>query len=278
MKKICILFLISFQSFAQNNEFQVHYKYGIPTNNLHAIQPVVNGVSTLQIMKVRPIYDQGLTALYKYKIWKKYKIFLIGGIEIASSRDYQPIYANYRHLDNIEIITNRFGLHYGLHKQFEFYDAKLILELGVQFVDRYYFQNEVDYTNGDFQSNNEDWIEYKYDLKTHHGEMYDNNKTVELKPYLYLNSEYNATLKFKVTKNMFFNVGFSYSRNNIYFYDYTFSVLYYYNGSTTPNGYFNENGIIGDEKHAVRTHYFYLNSGLSYKFDWKKKSKDEDKL
>lgn len=273
---ISIIFL-SFGIQAQQHEFQFHYRFGFPTDNLKQVETKTptGYINEYQYKKARTLFDQGSILSYKYKIWKKHNLFLTGGIELSQTKYYVPIIDPHeRQLDNIEITYDRFALHFGLNKQFEFYDSKIILDIGFQFVDRYPLRKQKDYVI-DFKTSNQDWIEYKYELNSYFGKYYQNDGTIKNNRNIHLNSDYNATLKFKLKSNFYFNLGFSYTRNNFFFYNYKYSILYYYNGSTTPNETYNFWGVSGvfDPKYPVRDHFFFINTGISYKFDRKKREK-----
>jgi hypothetical protein len=129
----------------------------------------------------------------------------------------------------------------------------------------------MDVYSSDYTSNNEDWLEYRYELTTY----YDNDHHASGIPIGFiqpLNLELNATVKFNVYKNLFLNVGVSYTRNNIFFYDYSYDILYYQNNSSTPTASYSFLGLAGNggQQYGVRDQFVYLNAGLSYKFNWKK--------
>lgn len=272
------LFLLIFSTIgihAQKHEFQFHYRFGFPTDNLKPVSMSTPSgyINEYQYHQARTLYDQGTILSYKYKIWKKYKIFLNAGFELSESKHYVPIIDPLeRQIDNIIIKYDRYAFHFGINKQFEFYDSRLILDLGFQFVDRYPVRKEEVYQS-DYKTTTQNWIRSKYELNAYYGKYYNNDGTIGNNRYIYLNSDINATLKFNLKNSFCFNLGFSYTRNNFFFYDYTYSIEYYYNGSTTPSETFHFLGMFGngDPKFPVRDHFFYINTGVSYKFDWKRR-------
>ncbi|MFT6981480.1 MAG: hypothetical protein ACJAUD_000243 [Crocinitomicaceae bacterium] len=86
---------------------------------------------------------------------------------------------------------------------------------------------------------------------------------------MFLNLDYSLGLKFKVSKNMFMNLGLNYARNNISFYDFKYVVTHYDGGSSTPTSIYTNYGIEDIAKYGIRDHFIYLNMGLSYKFNYK---------
>lgn len=257
------------QFHAQKSEFQVNYRFGYPTNNLKMVSAYSgNNINEYKNMKVKSLYDNGLTFNYKYLIWERIKLFANCGFEISQSKHYQPLIdPSGRLLENIELSDNRIGFYLGLSKQIHLYDSRLILDLGIQFVDRYPFEKRIDYKT-DYHYGVQNWIEYKYELNTYFGEFYPNDGTIENIPSFYLNLDYNANLKFKLRDNIFINLGFNYSRNNHFFYDFKYSILYYYNGSSTPDDTFEFYGLSGSNnpKFPIKNHYLYLNTGITFKF------------
>jgi hypothetical protein len=255
----------------QNNEISFNYGIGIAINKLRIVDPTFENntfENQYSHMKAKSQYDHGATILYKRSIFKKLKLFATAGVELSSSKHYQELIDPYeRHLENIRLTSNRIAFHLGLNKQFEFYDSKVILDLGCHIVDRYALNKTKSYATG-FHYNNEDWIEYKYDLTTYHGKYYENDGVVESKAYMYLNLDFSATLMLELSTNMYLNLGVSYSRNNVFFYDYSYEINYYYNGSTIPSETQTFEGLQGDfdPKFGMRDHYLYFETGLSYKF------------
>lgn len=250
------------------NELQFNYRFGYPTQNLKVIsQYAGSNINEYQNNKVRALYDQGLTLNFKRQIWKKIHLYANVGLELSQSKHYFPLMdPSFRLLENININSNRVGLYFGLNKQIHLYSSKVILDLGIQFVDRYYLKNEVNYQT-DFHTTVQDWIQLKYELNTYYGDYYKNDGTIENIPSFYLNLDYNATLKFNLKKNLYLNFGLNYSRNNHFFYDLKYTVNYYYNGSTTPETY-EYLGLSGsgNPKFPVKNHYIYLNTGITFKF------------
>lgn len=269
MKIIFICFFAIGSVFAQKNELQFNYRFGFPTNNLKEISSYSgNNINEYKNMRVRSLYDNGLTFNYKHQIWERIKLYANIGFELSHSKHYQPLIdPTGRLLENIEIASNRVGLYLGLNKQIHLYDSKLILDFGIQFVDRYPLKKQVDYVT-DYHFGIQNWIAYKYELNTYYGEFHSNDGTVQNLPSLYLNLDYNFNIKFKLRKNMFLNLGFNYSRNNYFFYDFKYSILYYYNGSSTPTESYEFYGLSGSNnpKFPVKDHFFYVNTGITYKF------------
>jgi len=271
-----ILFcFFSILGFSQNHEVSLNYRIGIPTSTFQVTDPTFENnqfENQYTHRQVHSQFDHGAILLYKWKFWNRFKLFLSGGVEVSSSKHYQPLIdPSSRLLENIRIKNDRIAFHIGLNKQFEFYDSKVILDIGLHVVDRYSTTKTDTYSKG-LHFNNEDWIEYSYDLKTYKGRYYENNMGIDNKKYMYINLNYSLNLMFRLMEGTFLNLGASYTRNNIFFYDYQYSINYYTNGSTTPTSTVNFEGLDGnfDPKYGVRDHFLYFNVGLLYKFNWKK--------
>jgi hypothetical protein len=61
------------------------------------------------------------------------------------------------------------------------------------------------------------------------------------------------------------NVNASFTRNNYFFYNYQYSIRYYYGGSPVPNGFVDFQGVVGGD-FGVLNDYLYLGVGLKYNF------------
>jgi hypothetical protein len=107
-------------------------------------------------------------------------------------------------------------------------------------------------------------------LETHHGEHLHNPDGIQNGKYMYLNLNYSLDVKFNLAKNLYFNFGVNYTRNNIFFYNYTYTTRQYLNGSPVPTDTYTDHGIEELAHYGVRDHFLYLSSGLTYKFNWKK--------
>lgn len=273
-----VTIIITLSAHSQRHELNLNYRFGVPTNNFTILTP--DGLTNHNYLKTRSVHDQGLTLNYKYEIWQKANLFLSTGIEFSGSKHYQPIYAigdSKNHLDNIIIRKNRLTVHlFGIHKQFNLIDDRLLIDIGWDVINRFYFPKSDRYYS-DFKSNNEDWIKYKYEFITYYDKYYENDGTVDNRRYMYLNADVNLHFIGKISNIIYVDFGFNYSRNNVFFYDYTYTVQYYYGGSPTPTSTWSFLGIDGlfDPKYAIRDHYIYLSLGLSYKFG---KTCNEEKL
>jgi len=278
MKKFLTLsfVLLAFTSFSQKHEVGINYRYGVPTQNFKIFEP--DGITRYHYLEARSVSDFGIIFKYKYKIWERAGIYISGGLEYSKSKHYQPIYAignASMHLDNIVINKSRYTLNwFGIHKQFNLFENKLIVDLGCDVVDKFY-SSKIDNYSSDYIKNTnpgDQWIDYSYNLTAHYDEYYENNFHIDGSNFKYVFLDWSLQLKFLLKQNLYFDFGFNYTRNNIFFYDYTYSVRYYIGGSTTPTNIYNHGGLTGlfDPKYAVRDHYLYLHFGMSYKFGKKK--------
>lgn len=267
-----LLFLITIitsLSYAQNQELSIDYRIGLASNRLLSNTPTQ--YTQYDYQKMRSMYDQGLVLGYQYKIWKRFNLFLSGGLELSQSSYYLPLvdyHQTLHHLDNIEVKQQRYTLRYGIHKQFTFYEGKVVLDLGCEVVDKYYFNSYHKYSS-DFKTNSLDGTRYSYTVKTYYGGIYNNDEHIHSKGYFYLNADYMAKLKLRLHRNVFLDLGVTYSRNNIFFYNYSYSLVYYQNGSPNPTGTYNQQELDGDyhPKYIIRDHFLYFNAGVTYKFD-----------
>ncbi|MBK6952787.1 MAG: hypothetical protein IPH24_12255 [Crocinitomicaceae bacterium] len=250
------------------NELSINFRSGLPTQNMVVFIP--DSFKRYDYLQMRSVSDMGAILKYKFRVWKKWNIYVSSGIELSQSKHYQPIFASgyaQMHLDNIIIKKNRFTVNwFGLHKQFQLYNDKLLIDFGCEVVDKFYF-SKVDNYSSDYIKNStptDQWIDYSYDLTTYYDQFYPSGDITGGYRRLFL--DWNLHLKFLLSHDLYFDFGFNYTRNNLFFYDYSYSVRYYVGGSETPTNYYSFLGTAPPHKNAVRNHYLYLNFGLSYKF------------
>jgi len=262
---IIILLLINTTLYSQNHEVNFNTRIGTATGNFSVLTPTLG--TRYAFKKMRNLNDKGVYFNYKYKLFKKINLYISTGFDLSQSKYYQKILdGRPKHLDNIIINKTRLTYHiFGLNQQFNFYGGKLILDLGINWIERIY-SNKIDNYKTAYKSNNEDWIKYKYDLTTYYDRLYINESNIRGNDMTF-NLEYNVHIKAKIYKNTYLNFGFNYTRNNIFFYDYTVDVLYFHNGSTTPTAFWFDQGFGDKTKNGIRDHFLYFNFGISYKFE-----------
>lgn len=259
-----IFILLSILTFAQKNDVQLLFRYGISERNLTKKAP--NNFDKFDYQKVQSLSDIGGIVLYSHNIWKKGKVYVSGGLEFSSSSHYQQILENGgAHLDNVNLRENRRAIRLGLSKNIHLYNSKVILEFGLDFIKRKYASTARTYSS-EYYSNNEDWIEFKYDLKTYHGSFYKNDLNIPESSYKNINSEIYLGSKFKTSDQTFLSLKLFYSRNNLFFYDYTYSIQYFENGSTTPTSTYTYLGLQEDFKNVIKDQYWYFSLGFGYRF------------
>lgn len=275
-KTIIVILYLTFatQLTAQNSELQLQFRYGYPTDNLKDNKTIVtSNIYHTTFLHYIPVHDLSAVFTYKYKIWKRYNVYISYGAELAQSKDYLPIFdrINNRHVANVDLINNRYTYHYGFSKQFSLIEDKVILDLGFDFVKRHYFSEERK-INGFGDCWDDTLVKYDYSINIQSGRYYLNSGYHPSNFLTNAHIDWNATLKFNVLKKMFLNVGLSYSRNYYYYFNEKFNIYYYEAGNPYPVAIVQQQGYQGDSKEIVRNNYFYINMGLSYKFDLKKKS------
>lgn len=262
---IITFMLFSCFSFAQKHEIDLRFGYGFSNRNFQPYDPTYE-----EIRDPKTIEDVNIDILYKYQVWKK-GLFVSGGVKYAKSKHYKPLVESVYgyHLTNIEMSKKRLELHLGIHHQFNFYEGKVLLDLGAHIVKRFYNSEISEHSQEFIHHESKGWIEYKYDLTTYYSDKYHTQGVpIGFVANKKLNAELNAQVKFKLFKDAYFGIGVSYSRNHIFFYDYTNEVRYYVGGSTTPTHTQNFLGLVDSDpnkKFGLREHFIYLNSGFTYK-------------
>jgi hypothetical protein len=273
-----ILFIISsFGVRAQNHELQYRGDFGFPLQSLKPIGLYYPNtvddkpVSNQQLYRyARFYYSQNNTISYKYQVYKKFKLFLVGGFDYSKYKAALPLYGNYGFTTNIDINYKRLGLSLGVAKQFHFYDSKVILELGYNIVrripiERNYFESQ------DLTTSERDFIKYEYNLEV----KYDGT------PYYYnslglfdekffdtgfLHSELNVNTKFALKKNFFLNFGLTFEPRVYFFYRHSYSIYNYNNGNTNPTYINTLNEFNYPVPNTVMSSFLKINLGFSYKF------------
>lgn len=269
---VALFLFISDFGFCQNHEVELKYRFGLATENFQMSEP--GPYTSYNHYKTRSLNDQGIVLNYKYQIWKRARLFLSGGVDFSKSKHFQRINQDLggRNIDNIIISKKRYTFHLGIHKQFNFYNDKVILDLGCDVIRRNY-GSKIDNYSIDFKrSEHFDWIEYRYSYTAFYDDEHYGSGALDGRKKL--NLEWSLTAKYEIYKNLYLDIGFSYSRQNIFFYNYNFDMLYYLGGSTTPTGSYSFLGTFGstpENVYAINEDFFYLNLGLSYKFNWNNK-------
>ena len=265
MKKL--LFILSFfiltQLFAQKNELNLGYRYGMATSKLKITK--IGPFSRLNYSNLNVFNDKCFYLNYQHTLWDKYKVFFNAGADYAVSKYYLPIIAfkSKYNLENVEFTKGRMDVSLGLSKQFNLYESnKVVLELGYNLLYRIYFKNKKVKDKPVFSSNNEDWIKYTYHIETYHNYAYTTNFKKVPNKFTHL---FTAKLKFKVFDNFYYNIGANYISYIEFYYNFNYHISYYMNNSPTPTGGEGHQGFTASPvKKSAK--YFYLSTGITYKF------------
>lgn len=273
--KFCFTLLFYFvfiEAYSQDHEVSVEYRYGISTRNLTPIK--LDNFSVVDYSKPRPLYDHGMIVSYSQNVWEERKLFFTAGIEYAESKHYRPIVVSpysFRVQENILISSKRYSYRLGLNKQFSLYESKMFLDFGVHFVKRNPVKMRVNYDR-DYDFGYNDEVMYGYELKLYYDGIYDQNGYYDnTSPFniWHWSAEFNSSFKLKVYDDFFLKFGFSFSRNNKFFHLLRRTWLIYEDGELTKIYKHNDGGSAEDN-------YLFFNTGLTYMFNHKKKSKRID--
>ena len=260
-------FLFSLYIGAQECDLSVTYRFGFALQDLKVLNPSL--ITRYDHTKVQSVYDQGINLSYATPLWKKQLVFVNGGFDFSRSKHVQSIIEPDRrtHLDNIILEKDRIALHLGLHKRFSLMSGNVEVDLGSDLVYRFFLNKDFSQAklySTDFISNNEDWIEYKYNLTTFHGSYFENDARINHSGSVGL--DINAFLKLKMGTQSYINLGFNLTTHNIFFYDYTYSINRYSDGIISDSYTYLE---LPESKFGIRTTNLYFN--LGYTFLLKKK-------
>jgi hypothetical protein len=273
-----ILFIVtSFGVRAQNHELQYRGDFGFPLQSLKPIGLYYpntinnNQVSNEQLYKYAKFYHgQNNTFSYKYQVYKKFKLFLVGGFDYSTYKAALPLYGYHGFTTSIDINYKRLGLSLGVAKQFHFYDSKVILELGYNIVRRIPIEREY-FESVDLTTSDRDFIKYEYSLEVKYdGTPYYYNSLglfdVKYFDMEFLHSELNVNSKFALNKNLYLNFGLTYEPRVYFFYRHSYSIYNYYNGSLTPSNIRTGNEFNNPVPNPVMSSFLKINLGFSYKF------------
>ncbi|MBU3660073.1 MAG: hypothetical protein FGM14_09395 [Flavobacteriales bacterium] len=273
-----ILFIAtSFVVRAQNHELQYRGDFGFPLQSLKPIglyypntiddQPVSNEEL---YRKARFYYCQNNAFSYKYQIYNKFKLFLVGGLDYSMYKAALPLYGYHGFTTNIDINYKRLGLSLGVAKQFHFYDSKVILELGYNIVRRIPIERDY-FESVDLTTSERDFIKYEYTLEVKYDGTpnYYNSLGLFDEKFFdtgFLHSELNINTKFSLWKNLYLNFGLTYEPRVYFFYRHSYSIYNYYNGSTTPSNISSGSEFNYPVPNPVMSSFLKINLGFSYKF------------
>lgn len=168
--------------------------------------------------------------------------------------------------------NERLSAHLGLFKRFNFYDNRLSLDVGFSFQKRFFLHDKQVYSQ-DLRTANKplDWFEYEYELITYHNGICGTSGFQAYKALDNIHFELNSKLSFQLYKNLHFSFGFDYNRNHVFYFDYSGRAIKTQTDGTSGNTtitVIEKEPYIGDNgaKRSVRSHFLYLNFGLSWRF------------
>lgn len=265
---LSLIVVLAQVGFSQSLDF--NFRYGIPTN---PFRPYYTGDQKEQLMNARTVAD--FTLITDYKIPCLFKTNYFFGLEFGHTIGYQPLIgwgSDRRLLENLVYTKQRISLRWlGLEKRFNLLDEKLWLSANLVFLSRFYLGNDKGYST-DFKTNNDEWIEYRYDFRMYHNKVH--NAETQLNFFdLYLSTEYGLKLGGVINDKIDWNFNMTYYRNLYNYYNFELDIMYHktliVDGVETPftETYDNAwNQSFQDDKLLQREHYFALGFGVSYKF------------
>lgn len=277
IKKIIfyLAFLLPFSPIkGQSVEGQL--RLGLPLNRFEN-SPL--GDQKNNFLASKSLTDLTLVLQSRINLSAKYKLDYVYGIDIGNTRGYWAVVgwgngfgADHRNLENVFYNKQRISLRWlGLEKRFNLLDEKLWLSANLVFLSRFYLGNDKGYST-DFKTNNDEWIEYRYDFRMYHNKVH--NAETQLNFFdLYLSTEYGLKLGGVINDKIDWNFNLTYYRNLYNYYNFELDIMYHktliVDGVETPftETYDNAwNQSFQDDKLLQREHYFALGFGVSYKF------------
>ena len=266
-----LLFTINLS--AQNHILSSEYRLGIPTSSLKTVD--AENAASSEHRRIKSLYDNGKILTYNYLLHEKFNLSLSAGFELARTKHVKPFVdsVNGRFQSNIIVKSERYSYRLGINKSFNLYSDNAIVNLGIDFVKRNSFYDTKTYSQG-FTRGRDDWLEYKYSFEAFYDGLYppgfpyyDNRSPFNPNHW---SAEFLISLELNIYKGLYFKLGFSYARDYRLYYDYTYKVRYYEDNSTVPYLWFSS-PIHADTKKSLISNFFYINTGLTYRFKTPKK-------
>ena len=272
-----ILLIPVFGVRAQNHELQYRGDFGIPTQSLKPIGLFyTNTVNNNQISNELLYRDakflscQNNTFSYKYQVWQKLKLYLVGSFDYSSYKAVLPLYGLHGFATNIDINYKRLGLSVGFAKQIHFYESKVILELGYNIVRRMPLKR-VQNRSVEITNTERDFIKYDYNLELKYDGIPNYYSSLGLFDEKYfdgyfLHSELCVNVKFALRKKLYFNFGLSFEPRVYFFYRNQYHIYNYDNGNLTPSTIQSDNDFNSNVPNNTLSSFLKMNVGVSYKF------------
>ncbi|MGV6862739.1 MAG: hypothetical protein ACWA41_13285 [Putridiphycobacter sp.] len=163
------------------------------------------------------------------------------------------------------------GIALGLSEQIRLKKSdNIYLEISGGIYYKYYHNNHKNY-HSDYKYNNEDWIEYSYNINTYHNYTYYPNGRKAL--VFNANGWMSSNLKFQLQNNLYFNIGMEIIYGFRFYYDTFNSIKYHLTHIDTETGEItystvteNHHGLIAFPKAISLDNFIYTTVGLTYKF------------
>lgn len=277
-KSIIVLLCFSLSNTLRAQDFDVNFnvRYGVSTQSFGLFQhPDALNKTELDANPsnhIKTVSDIGFLSKLNYRVVKKWKIYGNLSFEYARSKFYKEVVFDSRRLDVISFYNERLALHLGVFKRFEFYDNRLFFDVGLNLQNRF-FLSPIQHYKQDLIVADEpfDFYEYEYELTTFHNGSYGADGFQAYNVLNNIHLEINSNLTFKLYNNLYISLGVHYNRNHVFYFDYSGRAIKTQIENPSGNSivtefekesFSDENGA----KRSVRSHFLYLNFGLSYFF------------
>ena len=267
-KTLFLGLLIGNLAFTQEHGISLHYRFGTSINNFKPVDLQSDPYAVENSKKLTNANDLGIVARYSFLISAKHKLYITSGAEFARSRHYQNIaIEDFDDIyETLVINKNRLIVQlFGLEKELCIIDERLKLILGWGLINRQYFERKHSYNKFVSQVISGYAVDYKYDLTSYYQGDYENNLH---KTYRFINSEYLVGLRAKIFDNIAFNLGFTFSPNNLFFNDYSLVVTELPNTDFTRTYTYNSLLSQQGRRMAVNDHFLSGTIGISYRFGY----------
>jgi hypothetical protein len=267
MLRLFLLIFISNSLFGQKNEFDLGFRFSVPTENVSIWQP--DPFTRYDIYEMQALNDYGFDLFYKYRVWEKFQLYCTAGISISRANYSFPIEQTGPReiIDDVRITNNRIIFKiFGIEKKFLMYDGKFAVNLGWSVTNHFYFSSKKNYFAEGLKTTNTELYDYEhitygYDFSL----FYNEPKKIDGKTFgqLYWNGEYYIQLQGVLTEKLGVNFTLNYTRNTAIAYDYK----YYINYKSEDYDYSIKNGyLFEDEIFSRKNHFIGLKLGVNYAF------------
>lgn len=272
MSNRIILLIVSFYSSlvvtCQSHLLYSNQRFGVATN--YTLSPQVPEKSlftregALRNKYFRLRYDVGILIGYEYKLIKSTNTFVFSSFEFSQSiHDFK---LNEWTFENIDVLTRRNALHFGVRQRFSFWEGQLQLGIGLAMVKRFFPEDKRTYIQNTEYISETNIVNWEYKLTTFHDGHHMNSGFIPNRSII--NFEFDVFTAFKINDYLNLKLNFMYNRNNQIHYLLGFRATnYHVNEGYTTITEFSGHTSFNNSKKFTLSHHFYMSIGIEVNLD-----------